>query len=116
MGVTIAQLSARLRCAECGGQLHSVKPWRLQDVLGKSLGRRGWTPLGNLHLWASPCFCSTASVEAFATPCLGSSRSWTRYTPPSSRLVSAHDLRRGLCSVGHTRLFSMSEANQLRRE
>src|SRR5262245_9497613 len=71
MGVTIAQLSARLRCAECGGQLHSVKPWRLQDVLGKSLGRRGWTPLGNLHLWASPCFCSTASVEAFATPCLG---------------------------------------------
>jgi hypothetical protein len=28
MGLTIAQLSARLRCVECGGQLHSVKPWR----------------------------------------------------------------------------------------
>jgi hypothetical protein len=33
-----AQLSARLRCAECGGPLHSVKPWRLEDVLRKSLG------------------------------------------------------------------------------
>jgi hypothetical protein len=40
MGLTIAQLSARLRCAECGGQLHSVKPWRMDDVLGKPLGRR----------------------------------------------------------------------------
>ena len=40
MGLTIAQLSARLRCAECVGQLHSVKPWRLDDVLGKPLGRR----------------------------------------------------------------------------
>ena len=29
---------ARLRCAECGGQLHSVKPWRQDDVLGKPLG------------------------------------------------------------------------------
>lgn len=33
LGLTIAQLSARLRCAECGGQLQSVKPWRMQDVL-----------------------------------------------------------------------------------
>ena len=41
MGLTIAQLSARLRCAECGGQVHSVKPWRLEDMLGKPLGRRG---------------------------------------------------------------------------
>ena len=41
MGLTIAQLSARLRCAECGGPLHSVKPWRMEDVLGKPLGRRG---------------------------------------------------------------------------
>ena len=41
MGLTIAQLSARLRCAECSGQLHSVKPWRLEDVIGKPLGRRG---------------------------------------------------------------------------
>ena len=39
MGLTIAQLSARLRCAECGGPLHSVKPWRMEDVLGKPLGR-----------------------------------------------------------------------------
>jgi hypothetical protein len=41
MGLTIAQLLARLRCAECGGPLHSVKPWRMEDVLGKPLGRRG---------------------------------------------------------------------------
>jgi hypothetical protein len=41
MGLTIAQLSARLRCFECGGQVHSVKPWRSDDVLGKPLGRRG---------------------------------------------------------------------------
>ena len=41
MGLTIAQLSARLRCAECGGPLHSVKPWRMEDVLGKPQGRRG---------------------------------------------------------------------------
>ena len=39
LGLTIAQLSARLRCAECGGQLHSVKPWRVEDVLGKPFGR-----------------------------------------------------------------------------
>jgi len=41
MGLTIAQLSERLRCAECGGQLQSVKPWRMEDVIGKPLGRRG---------------------------------------------------------------------------
>jgi hypothetical protein len=41
MGLTIAQLSARLRCVECGGPLHSVKPWRMEDVLGKPLGRQG---------------------------------------------------------------------------
>jgi hypothetical protein len=39
MGLTIAQLSARLRCADCGGQLQSVKPWRMADLLGKPLGR-----------------------------------------------------------------------------
>src|SRR5262245_4026927 len=41
LGLTIAQLSARLHCFECGGQVHSVKPWRLEDVLGKLLGQRG---------------------------------------------------------------------------
>ena len=41
MGLTIAQLSERLRCAECGGPVHSVKPWRLEDAIGKPLGRRG---------------------------------------------------------------------------
>ena len=30
-----------LRCAECGGPVHSVKPWRVEEVLGKPLGRRG---------------------------------------------------------------------------
>ena len=38
MGLTIARLSARLRGAECGGPVQSVKPWRLEDVLGKPLG------------------------------------------------------------------------------
>jgi hypothetical protein len=28
-----------------GGQLHSVKPWRLEDVLGKPLGQEGMTYL-----------------------------------------------------------------------
>ena len=41
MGLTLAQLSTRLRCAECGGSLLSVKPWRQADVLGRPLGRRG---------------------------------------------------------------------------
>ena len=41
MGLTITQLSERLRCAECGGRVHSVTPWRMADVLGKPLGRRG---------------------------------------------------------------------------
>jgi hypothetical protein len=41
MGLTLAQLSEQLRCAECGGQLQSVKPWRMEDMLGKPLGRRG---------------------------------------------------------------------------
>jgi hypothetical protein len=31
----------RLRCAECGGSLQSVKLWRLADVIGKPQGRRG---------------------------------------------------------------------------
>ena len=39
--LAIAQLSERLHCAECGGPVQSVKPWRLEDVLGKPLGRRG---------------------------------------------------------------------------
>ena len=41
LGLTIAQLSARLRCAACGGQLQSVKAWRVEDVLGELLGRSG---------------------------------------------------------------------------
>ena len=41
MGLSLAQLSERLRCAECGGgSVQSVKPWRLDDVIGKPLGRR----------------------------------------------------------------------------
>jgi hypothetical protein len=41
MGLTLAQLSERLRCADCGGPLQSVKPWRQADMLGKPQGRRG---------------------------------------------------------------------------
>jgi hypothetical protein len=39
MGLTLAQLSERLRCAECGGPLHSVKPWRQADVMGNAAGK-----------------------------------------------------------------------------
>ena len=39
MGFSLAQLS-QARCAECGGPLQSVKPWRQADVLGKPIGRR----------------------------------------------------------------------------
>ena len=39
MGLTVAQLSERQRCAKCGGPVHSVKPWRMEDVIGKPLGR-----------------------------------------------------------------------------
>jgi hypothetical protein len=45
LGLTIAQLSERLRCAECGGQLRSVKPWRLEDDWGSRSGG-----VGNLFL------------------------------------------------------------------
>lgn len=41
LGLTIAQLSERLRCFECGGPVQSVRPWRVEDALGKPLGRRG---------------------------------------------------------------------------
>jgi hypothetical protein len=40
LGLTITQLSERLRCAERGGPLHSVKPWRMER-LGKPLGAAG---------------------------------------------------------------------------
>src|SRR5262245_16063421 len=52
--LTTAQLSARLGCAECDGQVHSVKPWRLEDVLGKPQGVegdwRGVSPLPGLFV------------------------------------------------------------------
>jgi hypothetical protein len=38
MGLTLAQLSMRLRGAKCGAPLQSVKPWRQEDVLGKPKG------------------------------------------------------------------------------
>jgi phage FluMu protein Com len=39
LGLTVAQLSERLRCADCGGPLQSVKPWRMEER--EPLGRRG---------------------------------------------------------------------------
>ena len=51
LGLTIAQLSERLRCADCGGQLHSVKR---ADVLGKPLAALSeWEPL-NSHVMEKP--------------------------------------------------------------
>jgi len=35
MGLTLAQLSTRLRCVECGGPLESVKLWRQTDAAGR---------------------------------------------------------------------------------
>jgi len=34
----IDALARRLRCAECGGPLQSVKPWRQTDLSGKAWG------------------------------------------------------------------------------
>src|SRR5262247_3794556 len=57
LGLTIAQLSARLRCFESGGPVHSVKPWRVDDVIGK--------PPGAESLRDRPCqaasFCPSVS-------------------------------------------------------
>src|SRR5689334_2168736 len=41
LGLTLDALARRLRCAECGGPLQSVKPWRLSDVLVGAAGRTG---------------------------------------------------------------------------
>jgi hypothetical protein len=41
MGLTLDALARRLRCAECGGPLLSIKPWCQADVLGKPQGRKG---------------------------------------------------------------------------
>ena len=41
MGLTLAQLSSRPRCADCGGPLQSMKPWRQEAIIGECLGRRG---------------------------------------------------------------------------
>jgi len=40
MGLTLDALARRLRCAECGGTLLSVKPWRQTDSSGR-LGGEG---------------------------------------------------------------------------
>ena len=41
LGLNIAELSARLRCTDCGGLLHSVKPWRMEDGLASPWGEEG---------------------------------------------------------------------------
>jgi hypothetical protein len=38
MRLTLDQLSRRLRCAECGGALQSMTPWRQANELGKPQG------------------------------------------------------------------------------
>ena len=38
LGLTLGALARRLRCAECGGPLQSVKPWRQTDASGKAWG------------------------------------------------------------------------------
>ena len=39
MGLTLDALARRLRCAECGGTLSSVKPWRQTDASGRAWRR-----------------------------------------------------------------------------
>ena len=79
MGLTIAQLSARLRCAECGGPVTLVKPWRLEEVIGKPLGRGGnWSSKQSLispliNICCGLCSCCPVVAAAFQ---------------PSSRLCS----------------------------
>ena len=41
MGLTLDALARRLRCADCGGPLLSVKPWRQTDASGRVWGRKG---------------------------------------------------------------------------
>ncbi len=41
MGLTLDKLARRPRCAECGGPLLSVKPWRQTDASGRTWGQRG---------------------------------------------------------------------------
>jgi hypothetical protein len=41
MGLTLDQLAQRRRCAECGGPLQSVKPWRQTDASGRAWGGSG---------------------------------------------------------------------------
>jgi len=40
MGLTLDQLARRLRCAECGGPLLPVKPWRQTDASGRPWGQQ----------------------------------------------------------------------------
>jgi hypothetical protein len=37
----VLTVGKRVQFEEEAGELHSVKPWRVDDVLGKPLGRRG---------------------------------------------------------------------------
>ena len=51
MGLTLAQLSVRLRCVKCGGSLQSLRPWRMEDVLcdlslSKTLSGEDWPGIG----------------------------------------------------------------------
>ena len=46
MGLTLTQLSARLRCAECGGPLHSVELWRLDTYWASRWDAEGWRNIG----------------------------------------------------------------------
>ena len=42
MGLTLDQLARGLRCADCGGSLLSVKPWRQTEALPSA--KRGLQP------------------------------------------------------------------------
>ena len=47
IGLTIAQLSERLRRAECGGQLHSVKPGAIGRRARQAAGAKGVTSMAS---------------------------------------------------------------------
>ena len=66
MGLTLDALARRLRCAECGGPLQSVKPWRQADVLGKPEGRRGYRASCCVVAQWSQCFNRSRPIMGYS--------------------------------------------------
>ena len=79
LGLTITQLSARLRCAECGGQLHSIKPWRWKTCLAS----RGGCASKLVVIWPAAPASANQSISVAVCSLNVTRRRWRL-----SRLVS----------------------------